>query len=990
MMTRASTTSTPAVSRRPAPALRGRLRRLTRPGVVSVLSMMFLILFGSLAAAMAIMTRGNIITAATHQHVSRALGAAETGLGMARSRLTEAAARFVVAKGTVDTGFGQRLWSGSTSAGDGVVTVQAPTSYINNLTSPHGIGEALAQIHAQDQNTLVVNGINAPTICGAPSGTDASIYSLVYWVRTPAVALTPQTPNANPVGTAFQIDYAPLANGTDIRVIVTGYDFDYQSDKRDAQGHPVFITRRLMQDFSMVKRVNSAIVSPSKVMIGKNVLVEGDLGAAYTDVNQQNGDPIIMRSDFWGLAPGLDTKLTLLFDALRLYDIDKDNRLRLGHPIEGAHIPDFGGGYSGAAADVTGDGFVDEFDVFIQYYDTNHDGKVALSAALSAGTPNAGLSPEFVSGGQPVDDDLALLLDLANPDRNKNGVYSFTDSNSNGRYDPGEVLLDKEAVDPAQPVPPELQTYVVLQGGVSYVYRDQVLGFRDGVLDKRDNYAKVRGRVVVRVTDSTWAAAQGSYMDRVRGAVQAPTGQSPFQLGTPTSQLPDLDMNSFDTSETVLQIAANGDGLTFDQQVAANLGVSMAALAAWTPANNNASASAPHYFPLSPDANNDALPDNWQTAYFEKMPFASPNYYDFYYRPVYENMVFHNVQILEGNNGLFKNCTMVGVTFVRSRTGNTHPNWGIYGKMSLDPISGKPKPDPARTVYPGPNYPAMLAPTDRPVLMGSTPLDKADIPADQAPLTNGYNNLPDPLIMGGLRKIDTKAFSNNIRFHSCLFVGSIVAENPIYYTQTRNKLQFTGATKFCTVHPTEPDNPNLNPRPVDMPEIAKSSMMLPNYSVDIGNFNSPPTQDVRLKGAIVAGVMDVRGNADISGSLLLTFKPILGQAPLVDVMGVPAGNPAMFNSTIGYFGPSDGDDESLDPISLPVVNGVRIVGYDTNGDGIADVPPTGTPPNGAVAVPFWGYGRVTLRFDPGMHLPDGILLPIQIDSKRSTYRESAQ
>src|SRR5262245_66431529 len=100
-----------------------------RRGVVSVVSMMFLILFGSLAAAMAIMSRGNIITAATHQHVSRALGAAETGLAVAKARLEEAAERFVVSKGIVDTGFGQRLWAGTFGGSDGTVVIHPAASY---------------------------------------------------------------------------------------------------------------------------------------------------------------------------------------------------------------------------------------------------------------------------------------------------------------------------------------------------------------------------------------------------------------------------------------------------------------------------------------------------------------------------------------------------------------------------------------------------------------------------------------------------------------------------------------------------------------------------------------------------------------------------------------------------------------------------------------------------------------------------------------------
>jgi hypothetical protein len=167
-------------------------------------------------------------------------------------------------------------------------------------------------------------------------------------------------------------------------------------------------------------------------------------------------------------------------------------------------------------------------------------------------------------------------------------------------------------------------------------------------------------------------------------------------------------------------------------------------------------------------------------------------------------------------------------------------------------------------------------------------------------------------------------------------------------------------------------------------------MLLPNYSVDIGSFNSPPEQDIRLRGAIVAGVLDVRGNATIDGALLLTFKPEAGQGPLKDSQGNPVGNPSLFNATLGYFGPEDGDDESLDPLTLPIVDGVKIVGYDTNGDGLADVGPDQPKPGGSTNVPFYGYGGITLRFDPNMVLPDGVMLPVQVDVERGTYKETAK
>jgi hypothetical protein len=267
-------------------------------------------------------------------------------------------------------------------------------------------------------------------------------------------------------------------------------------------------------------------------------------------------------------------------------------------------------------------------------------------------------------------------------------------------------------------------------------------------------------------------------------------------------------------------------------------------------------------------------------------------------------------------------------------------------------------------------------------------MDKGDIPSNQVGtyIAAQYNALPEPLIIGGSRITDTKTISNNIRFHSCLFVGSIVSDAPTGFTQVRNKLQFTGATRFVSENPNS-TNVALNPDEDDKPKIATSSLMVPNYSVDIGSFNSPDTQQVQLKGAIIAGVMDVRGNADIKGALLLTFAPSHGSRPLVDVLGNPIGNPANFNTTLGYFGPDDGDSESLDPTRLRTHSGQLVGGWDTNGDGIADVPGTNAQPAGSTPVYWNGFGRINLRYDASMKLPSGIMLPMQYDAVQGSYRE---
>ena len=56
-----------------------------------------------------------------------------------------------------------------------------------------------------------------------------------------------------------------------------------------------------------------------------------------------------------------------------------------------------------------------------------------------------------------------------------------------------------------------------------------------------------------------------------------------------------------------------------------------------------------------------------QTA-FEEAPFGAPHPYDYYDRPIYENMLFTNVRSPAGSNALFRNCTFVGCTFVDTET----------------------------------------------------------------------------------------------------------------------------------------------------------------------------------------------------------------------------------------------------------------------------------------------------------------------------------
>tara|TARA_R110002072_G_scaffold42064_12_gene118089 strand:+ start:26170 stop:29124 length:2955 start_codon:yes stop_codon:yes gene_type:complete len=969
-----------------ARSIKGKRRIVvSRRGIASVLSMMFLIMFGSLVAAMAVAATGNIRTANMHLHVMRAMSAAETGMAIAEHRLNEASSRFIIAESDIDADITWALWRGE-SALIGAYEVADPRDGYAEGAAPAGIAQALVNAHNADANILTgLEFVDDPVIEAAPGGIKAGVYEESNWVNTPAVLLEtwddPDTTNPPP---AYQIRYAPLAGGEYIRVIVEGIVYDFQRNNKP-------IRRTITRDYRLQKTVDQAIISHSKILIGKNVQIEGDMGARYDEVEFNNGDPIVMRSDFMGLDPILDQKIMDFWAVLATSDIDGDSRLRIGHPIEGASMPvdkDYDGDaeLDGAFNDATGDGYLGEMDIFIRHYDANGDNRVTLSAALIAGT-RAGLdvsSPEFVGpGGIPIDDDLALLIDGGLPDRNNNGISGFDDVNNDRIFQPE----DEDPLDYDQ---------------IHETFPDMELGWRDGYLDANDRYAKVRGGLVFRVSASDWENEQGDIGERLRGSIVPGEDDAPLEFNADNLTLPEINSSSFADTENALMAAADGDA--FWTQVADQLGTDTETLETWTLAMNPAGESEPHLFPVWADDDFDGIPDNSAWAYFEKAPFNSPNYSDVYWRPVFENMVFNNVQIPMGLNGLFVNCTFVGATYVRTAADNTHPMWSEYGTNQLS-NAGTPEPKYPRVIYgdsageDANNAPPFLDdyPDARPpsayILMTEesiSPLDTGDVPESEiGTFGASYNLLPDPLMVGGLRYIDTKKLSNNIRFHDCLFVGSVVSDTPIEYTQVRNKLQFTGATQFTTEHPDEPENSNLNPDEADMEHILTSSMMLPNYSVDLGSFNSPPEQNIALQGAIIAGVLDARGNTTIDGALLLTFDPTHGSGPLEDFQGNPIGNPSGFNASLGYFGSGDGDYESIDPADLPIVGGVRIVGYDTTGDGLADVPYTEPQPAGSTPVPFNGFGKIRLRHVPNMRLPSGLMLPMSMPPVRGSYQEGA-
>jgi hypothetical protein len=830
---------------RPVDPTRRRTLTASRRGVSSVLSMMFLVIFGSLGAAMAVVAQGNLRTADSAIRVSRAMSAAETGLVFATRRLSSEASRFVVRRGVIDPTLADQLWRGTYSPSDpGDLVVMPPDGY-EVVAPPAGIAQALIDAHHADVGAVDLEPGDAqlPAFDNVTGRLDAK----------------PIRIGGGEHRASFRLSYRPLANTSRILGVSEGRDGD--------------VTRTLQMEFELDKRIEFAILSPNRIMIGKNVLVEGPIGTTFGivdgEINTSHGQPVVMRSDFRYLDPDLDAAIASLEQAVEQYDVDGDNRLRIHHPIEMSGLA-----VDPSLVDVNGDEFVDEFDLFLDRFDTDGDGRVVWdpARAVAAGSPFG--EPEFAG----VDDQLARLLDLARADRNGDGVVDADDLR---------------------------------------------LGRGDGVIDILDRPAKLRGDLRLAVTSETWETESGGPWTRhVRGSIRA-EDKAPATFGLGQDELRTVTTDMFAESAVWFDDQATTDLLS-------ELGI--ASWNAWDPTELDAAAV----------ADPESTAEGWV---HEEVPFGSPNAYDWYRRPVIVGRTFTNLRIPTGANALFKDCIFLGVTYIETGTSCSHQNWNFFGTVHR---SGE-APD---FTYEAADWAESLVPA----------FDHSLLPPGSPP--------------------GTKALSNNIRFHDCTFLGSLAGDTPDTYTHWRNKIQVTGGTRLYN----RPDDPDLLAQadgPLlaaalasidsdDLAELRKSSMMLPGWSVDVGNFDNTQSADpdltprIRMTGTVVAGVFDVRGTAEIEGTLLLTFRPTASEGPLrqpwmLDAEGQPTepptqtnGQPHAFNTTIGYFGQADGDGEGVLP------------GSDT----------------------FEGFGEILLRWDPDADLPDGIPWPIKAVPLRETYREA--
>ena len=158
---------------------------------------------------------------------------------------------------------------------------------------------------------------------------------------------------------------------------------------------------------------------------------------------------------------------------------------------------------------------------------------------------------------------------------------------------------------------------------------------------------------------------------------------------------------------------------------------------------------------------------------------------------------------------------------------------------------------------------------------------------------------------------------NNVRFEDCTFNGTIVTDIPKTFKWRNNCLYFTGEATFNNTS-----------------EMKEATILAPHFNVNLGNTNPDQNENNVLTGAIVGGIVDIRGNAQIDGTII----------SMCDTTQWPSGYVTNIGATL-----NDGGSETAEA-----------------GD----------------------IGTITITPDQDNMLPSGIISPILIEPIASSYCEN--
>jgi hypothetical protein len=122
-------------------------------------------------------------------------------------------------------------------------------------------------------------------------------------------------------------------------------------------------------------------------------------------------------------------------------------------------------------------------------------------------------------------------------------------------------------------------------------------------------------------------------------------------------------------------------------------------------------------------------------------------------------------------------------------------------------------------------------------------------------------------------------YVNNVRFEDCTFNGITVSDVPDDFRWQHNVLYYTGNAIF------------------DNDYMEEATILAPNFNVNIGNTKElEEASESVLTGMVVGGIVDIRGNANVDGTILSMYDP------------TPLGNSAFqYGTNIGF---SDENNEA--------------------------------------------------------------------------------
>jgi len=152
----------------------------------------------------------------------------------------------------------------------------------------------------------------------------------------------------------------------------------------------------------------------------------------------------------------------------------------------------------------------------------------------------------------------------------------------------------------------------------------------------------------------------------------------------------------------------------------------------------------------------------------------------------------------------------------------------------------------------------------------------------------------------------TSTYYNNVRFENCTFNGVIVTDVPQSLKWQNNCLYFTGEATF--------DNTS---------SVQEATILAPHFNVNLGNTNPVQSENNVLTGAIIGGIVDVRGNAQIYGTIISMCDTTQWSSGYVTNIGATlddGGSETTELGDIGVIGITPDQDQMLPSgITTPIV-----------------------------------------------------------------------